>query len=47
MDEELRASLIEWQKIFDCVNWTKLVQILKEIGIERLNRKLSICGSEC
>jgi hypothetical protein len=46
MDEELCAGFIEWQKIFDCVNWTKLMQILKENGIERLNRKLSIHGSE-
>jgi len=47
MDEELCAGFIEWQKIFDRVNWTKLMQILKETGIERLNRKLSIHGSEC
>jgi hypothetical protein len=39
MGEVLRAGFIEWQKIFDCVNWTKLMQILKESGIERLNKK--------
>jgi len=47
MDEELRAGFIERQKIVDRVNWTKLVQILKEISTERLNRKLSTHGSVC
>jgi hypothetical protein len=47
MDEELHAGFIEWQKIFDHVNWTKLMQILKEIGIERLNIKLSVHGAHC
>jgi hypothetical protein len=42
MDEELRAGFIEWQKIVDRVNWTKLIQILKESCIERLNKKLSV-----
>jgi hypothetical protein len=46
VDEELLAGVIEWQKIGVCVNYTNLVQILKEIGTERLNRKLSIHGSE-
>jgi hypothetical protein len=47
MDEELRAGFIEWQEIADRVNWTKLMQILKESGSERLNKKLSIHGSKC
>ena len=32
--EELCVCFIEWQKAFDRVNWTKLIQILKRIGIE-------------
>jgi len=27
--EEFCAYFIGWQKAFDCVNWTKLMQILK------------------
>jgi len=27
--EELCACFIDWQKAIDCVNWTKLTQILK------------------
>jgi hypothetical protein len=27
--EEFCACFIDWQKEFDCVNWTKLMQILK------------------
>jgi len=33
IDEELCACFIEWQKIFDLVNWTNLKQNLKEPGI--------------
>jgi len=29
-DEELCVCFIDWQKAFDRVNWTKLMQILKE-----------------
>jgi hypothetical protein len=32
-DEKLCAYSIDWQKKFDCVNRTKLMQILKAIGI--------------
>jgi hypothetical protein len=32
--------LIDWQKAFDLVNWTKLMQILKEIGIDWRERRL-------
>jgi hypothetical protein len=34
VDEELYACFIDWQKAFDHVNWTKLMQILKGIGID-------------
>jgi len=34
IDEELCVCFIDWQKAFDCVNWTKLMQILKRIGID-------------
>ena len=34
IDEELSVCFIDWQKVFDRVNWTKLMQILKEIGID-------------
>jgi hypothetical protein len=33
-EEELRACFIECQKVFDRVNWTKLLQILKETDID-------------
>ena len=29
IDEELCVCIIDWQKAFDRVNWTKLMQILK------------------
>jgi hypothetical protein len=32
MDEKLCACFIEWQKAFDCVNWNKLMQIIKITG---------------
>jgi len=28
IDEELCACFIVWQKVFDFVNWTKLMQIM-------------------
>jgi len=43
-DEKFCACFIDWQKAFDRVNWTKLMQIRKETGIywrkRRLIRKL-------
>jgi hypothetical protein len=33
IDEEMCACFIDWQMAFDCVNWTKLMLILKENGI--------------
>jgi hypothetical protein len=38
--EELCACFIDWQKAFDRVNWTKLMQILKGIGIDWRERRL-------
>ena len=34
IDEELRVCFTDWQKAFDQVNWTKLMQILKVTGID-------------
>jgi len=34
IDEELCVCFIDWQKAFHRVNWTKLMQILKRIGID-------------
>ena len=34
IDEELSVCFIDWQKAFDRVNRTKLMQILKEMGID-------------
>jgi len=40
IDEELCICLIDWQKAFDRVNWTKLMQILKRTGIDWRERRL-------
>jgi hypothetical protein len=40
IDEELTVCFIDWQKMFDRVNWTKLMQILKKIGIDWCKRRL-------
>ena len=40
IDEELCVCFIDWQKAFDHVNWTKLMQILKRIGIDWRERRL-------
>ena len=34
IDEEMCVCFIDWQKAFDRVNWTKLMQILNRIGID-------------
>jgi hypothetical protein len=34
IEKELSVCFIDWQKAFDRVNWTKLMQILKEIGFD-------------
>jgi hypothetical protein len=33
VDEEFCACFIDWQKAFDYVKWTKVMQILKVNGI--------------
>ena len=40
IDEELCICFIDWQKAFDSVNWTKLMQILKISGIDWRERRL-------
>jgi hypothetical protein len=40
-DEELCTCFIDWQKAFDYVSWTKLLQILKGTGID-WNEKILI-----
>ena len=40
IDEELCVCFIDWKKAFDCVNWTKLMQILKGTGIDWCERRL-------
>jgi len=39
IDEELCVWFIDWQKAFDRVNWTKLIQILKGTGIDCRERR--------
>ena len=41
IDEELCVCFIDWQKAFDRVNWTKLMQILKRSGIDCADWKRS------
>jgi hypothetical protein len=40
IDEKLCACFIHCQKAFDCVNWTKLMQTLKETGIDWHGKRL-------
>ena len=40
IDEELCVCFIDWQKAFECVNWTRLMQILKRTGIDWHERRL-------
>jgi len=40
IDEELCFCFTDWQKAFDHVNWTKLMQILKRTGIDWCERRL-------
>jgi len=49
-DEELSSCCITWKQEFHHVNWTKLVQILKETGLdshEKKTNKQTIRGSVC
>ena len=39
-DEKLYACFIDGQNAFDCVNWTKLMQILKGTGTDGCKRKV-------
>jgi hypothetical protein len=41
IDEEFFACFIDWQKEFDCVNWTILMQTLKETGTNWCERRLT------
>jgi hypothetical protein len=40
INDELCACFIDWQKAFDRVNWTRLMQILKGTGIDLRERRL-------
>jgi hypothetical protein len=40
VDEELCMCFMDGQKAFDIVNWTKLMQILEETGIDWRERRL-------
>jgi hypothetical protein len=40
IDENLCFCFIDWQKAFDRVNWTKLMQILNGTGIDWRERRL-------
>ena len=40
IDEERCICFVDWQKAFDRVNWTKLMQILKIFGIDWRERRL-------
>jgi hypothetical protein len=48
IDEELCACFIDWQNVFDRENWTKLMQVLKETGINWRERRLisKLCRDE-
>jgi hypothetical protein len=39
-EQTLLACFIDWQKAFDRVNWTKLMQILKGTGVDWRERRL-------
>jgi hypothetical protein len=40
IDEKLCVCFIDWQMLFDHVNWTKSMQILKGNGIDWRERRL-------
>ena len=40
IDEELCICFIDWQKAFDRINWTKLMQTLKRTDIDWRERRL-------
>jgi hypothetical protein len=39
IEEELSVCFLDWHKVFDRVNWTKLMQYLKGTGIEWHDRR--------
>jgi hypothetical protein len=39
IDEELCVCFIDWKKAFDRVKWTKLMQIVKETGTNKITIK--------
>jgi hypothetical protein len=47
-DDELCACFLDWQKACDCMNWTKLMQVLKGNGTEWHNKiyQQIVYGSE-
>jgi hypothetical protein len=40
LDEELSACVIDWQKAFGRVNWSKLMQIVEVTEIDWCERRL-------
>jgi Reverse transcriptase (RNA-dependent DNA polymerase). len=38
--EEMCLCFIDWQKAFDCVHWTKLLEMLRNIGVNWRERRL-------
>jgi hypothetical protein len=49
-DEGLCGCFIDWQNAFDCMDWIKLMQILKETGINWHKKNTDqeiVQGSEC
>jgi len=34
IDDKVGACFIDWQKAFDRLNWTELMQTLKETGVD-------------
>jgi hypothetical protein len=48
--DELCACFTDWKKVFDRVNWTKLMQILKRYGTNWREKKIvqqTAQGLEC
>jgi hypothetical protein len=40
IDAEVCVCFIDWQKVFERVNWTNIMHILKETGIDWCERRL-------
>jgi len=41
--EDMCLCFIDWQKTFDRVDWTKLIKLLRNIGVNWTERRL-ICN---